>query len=99
MVLLDFGMHRARVDRLRQSGRHWLKSHAALWAIARHIGDDFRMHRTRVFARERCRCTAVVSMRTLVPAGVVAMIVVEMLGMVLVHRLFSRSWANRQERP
>ena len=45
MVPLDFGMHRAGVDRLREGERH-----ATLWTVARLVGDDFRMHRARVFA-------------------------------------------------
>ena len=50
MVLFDLGMHRAGVDRLREGERHWLERHAVLWAISRLVGDDFRMHRARVFA-------------------------------------------------
>jgi hypothetical protein len=94
MIPLDFGMHWARIDRLREGGRHCLKRHAALWAIARLVGDDFRVHRARVFAGTYVRCIVVVSMLTLVLTVVIAMIVTGMLGIVLVHRLFSRLWAN-----
>jgi hypothetical protein len=95
MVPLDFGMHRTGIDRLWEGERHWLERHAALWTIARLVADNFRMHRTRVFAGKHYCCAAMVFMLMDVLAVVVAMVALGMSGMVLLHRLSSRSWANR----
>ena len=50
------------------------------------VGDDFGMHRARVFASKHHRCTALLSMLMHVLTVLVAMIVVGMLGVVLLHR-------------